>query len=83
MSGALNPAAERQRRHRARRKNGRFVMRVEGCEEDLNMLIVDGFLDERNVHDLRACGVAVAHFLAASRKHPITRDTKGEPQGVE
>ena len=57
------PAAERQRRHRARRKGGRFVVPVELAEKHLDMLTVGGWLGPNDAEDVRSCGLAVARVL--------------------
>ncbi len=59
------PAAERQRRHRARRKQGRFVVPVEVTGEMITALVDQGDLDEVNSSDLDCVGKAIA---AAARR---------------
>ncbi len=45
-AAAPTPAARRQRRHRARRKQGRFVVRVEVTCEMITALVDQGDVDE-------------------------------------
>ncbi len=59
------PAARRQRRHRARRKRGRFVVPVEVTCEMLTALVDQGDVDEANSSDLDCVGEVIA---AAARK---------------
>ncbi len=59
------PAAERQRRHRARRKRGCFVVRVEVTGEMVEALVDQGDVDEVNSNDLDCVGKAIA---AAARR---------------
>ncbi len=59
------PAAERQRRHRARRKQGRFVVPVEVTCEMVEALCRRGDVDEPNSSDLDQVGEAIA---AAARR---------------
>ncbi len=59
------PAARRQRRHRARRKQGRFVVPVEVRGEMVEALVDRGDLDEANSNDLDWVGEAIA---AAARR---------------
>ena len=66
MPTASTPAAERQRRHRARRKLGRFVVPVETTGEMITALVDQGDLDEANSSNLDHCGAAIA---AAARKY--------------
>ena len=66
MSGAApTPAAERQRRHRARRKQGRFVVPVEVTCEMVEALFKRGDLCEADALDLDCVGEAIA---AAARR---------------
>ena len=66
MSGiSRTSAAERQRRHRARRKQGRFVVPVEVTGEMVEALVDRGDIDEANSSDLDNVGKAVA---AAARR---------------
>ena len=60
-----SPAAERQRRHRARRKQGRFVARVLVSFEMLEALIDQGDVDEAKSSDLVCVGKAIT---AAARR---------------
>ncbi len=62
---APTPAAERQRRHRARRKQGRFVVPVEVTCEMVEALVDRGDLDETNSADPDHVGEAIA---AAARR---------------
>ncbi len=64
-SHAPTPAAERQRRHRARRKQGRFVVPVELTCEMVTALVDQGDVDEVNSSDLDCVGKAIA---AAARR---------------
>ncbi len=59
------PAAERQRRHRDRRKHGRFVVPVEVRGEMVEALVDRGDLDEANSSDPDHVGEAIA---AAARR---------------
>ncbi len=65
MSDAPTSAAERQRRHRARRKQGRFVVPVEVTCEMITALVDQGDVDEANSSDLDCVGEAIA---AAARR---------------
>ena len=59
MSGASpTPAAERQRRHRDRRKHGRFVVPVEVTGEMVEALVDQGDVDETNSNNLDYVGKA-------------------------
>ncbi len=62
---ASTPAAVRQRRHRARRKQGRFVVPVEVTGEMVEALVDRGDLDEANSSDPDHVGEAIA---AAARR---------------
>ncbi len=65
---AAAPAhAERQRRHRARRKHGRFVVPVEVTGEMVEALVDQGDVDEANSSDLYRVGKAIT---AAARGLP-------------
>ena len=66
--------AERSRRKRERRERGRFIVLVEASSAHLEMLIGQGFLDETNSHDPRACGTAATRYLDAASKF-LTRVT--------
>ncbi len=59
------PAAERQRRHRARRKQGRFVVPVEVTCEMITALVDQGDVDESKSSDLDCVGKAIT---AAARR---------------
>ncbi len=59
------PAARRQRRHRARRKQGRFVVPVEVTCELITALVDQGDVDEGNSSDLDHVGKAIT---AAARR---------------
>ncbi len=67
---APTPAARRQRRHRARRKQGRFVVPVEVCWEIITALVDQGDVDEANSSDLDCIGEATA--TAARRGLDLT-----------
>ncbi len=58
-------AARRQRRHRARRKQGRFVVPVEVTCEMITALVDQGDVDEANSSDLDCVGKAIT---AAARR---------------
>ncbi len=60
-----SPAAERQRRHRARRKRGCFMVLIEVTCEMVQALVDQGDLDEANSSDLDCVGKAIA---AAARR---------------
>ncbi len=62
---ASTPAARRQRRHRARRKQGRFVVPVEVTCEMVQALVDQGDVDEANSSDLDCVGKAIT---AAARR---------------
>ncbi len=57
---APTSAARRQRRHRARRKRGCFVVPVEVTCEMLQALVDQGDVDEANSGDLDCVGKAIA-----------------------
>ncbi len=59
------PAAERQRRHRERRRAGIFVVPVQVTCEMVEALIKRGDLDEAGARDLDCVGEAIA---AAARR---------------
>ncbi len=63
-------AARRQRRHRARRKQGRFVVPVEVTCEMIMALVDQGDVDEANSSDLDCVGEAIA--TAARRDLDLT-----------
>ncbi len=62
---APTPAARRQRRHRARRKLGRFVVPVEVTCEMITALVDQGDVDDVDSSDLERVGKAIA---AATRR---------------
>ncbi len=62
---APTPAARRQRRHRARRKQGRFVVPVEVTCEMVEALFKRGVLDEADAFEVDCVGEAIA---AAARR---------------
>ena len=62
---APTPAAARQRRHRARRKQGRFVVPVEVSCAMITALVDQGDVDEANSTDLDCVGKAIT---AAARR---------------
>ncbi len=64
-AAAPTPAARRQRRHRARRKQGCFVVPVEVTCEMISALVDQGGVDEANSSDLDRVGEAIA---AAARR---------------
>ncbi len=59
------PAAERQRRHRERRRAGIFVVPVEVTGEMVQALVDQGDVDEANSSDLNRVGNAIT---AAARR---------------
>ncbi len=59
------PAAERQRRHRERRRHGVFVVPVEVTCEMITALVDQGDVDEANSSNLDCVGEAIA---AAARR---------------
>ncbi len=79
LSGAAapTPAARRQRRHRAHRKQGRFVVPIEVTCEMVEALVDQGDVDEANPSDLDRVGEAIAG--AARRNLKI----KGDIQSPE
>ncbi len=62
---STTPAAERQRRHRERRRHGVFVARVLVTCEMVQALVDQGDVDEANSSDLDCVGKAIA---AAARR---------------
>ncbi len=64
-AAAPTPAARRQRRHRARRKQGRFVVQVEVTCEMITALVDQGDVDEADSSDLDCVCEAIA---AAARR---------------
>jgi hypothetical protein len=64
-AAAPTPAAERQRRHRARRKRGRFVVQIEVTCEMITALVDQGDVDEAKSSNLDQVGEAV---VAAARR---------------
>ncbi len=64
-AAAPTPAARRQRRHRTRRKQGRFVVPVEVTREMITALVDHGDVDEADSSDLDRVGEAIA---AATRR---------------
>ncbi len=62
---APSRAAVRQRRHRVRRKQGRFVVPVEVMGELVEALVDQGDVDEANSSDLDCVGKAIT---AAARR---------------
>ncbi len=62
---APTPAARRQRRHRARRKQGRFVVPVEVTCEMVEALFKRGGLDEAGDFEVESVGEAIG---AAARR---------------
>ena len=70
MPTPSTPAALRQRRHRARRKQGRFVVPVEVCCEMLTALVDQGDVDEAKSSNLNCVGEAIA--TAARRGLDLT-----------
>ncbi len=62
---ALTPAAERQRRHRARRKQGRFVVPVVVTCKMITALVDQGDVDEADSSNLDRVGKAI---VAATRR---------------
>ncbi len=67
---APSPAALRQRRHRARRKQGRFVVPVEVTCEMITALVDQGGVDEANSSNPDCVGEAIA--AAACRGLDLT-----------
>ncbi len=65
LAAAPSPAAVRQRRHRDRRKHGRFVVPVETTGEMIAALVDQGDLDEAHSSDLDCVGKAIT---AAARR---------------
>ncbi len=66
-----SPAARRQRRHRARRDRGVFVVPVEVPSEMITALVDQGDVDEANSSDLDCVGKAIA--AAARRGLDVTQ----------
>ncbi len=64
-NAASTPAARRQRRHRIRRKQGRFVVPVEVTCEMITALVDQSDVDEANSSNLDCVGKAIA--VAARR----------------
>ena len=69
-AAAPTPAARRQRRHRALRKQGRFVEPVEVTCEMITALVDQGDVDEADSSDLDQVGKAVT--VAARRGMGLT-----------
>ncbi len=66
MTGpAPTPAAERQRRHRERRRHGVFMAQVEVTCKMVQALVEQGDVDEANSSDPNFVGEAIA---AAARR---------------
>ncbi len=65
VDASTTPSARRHRRHRARRKQGRFVVPVEVTCEMITALVDQGDVDEVNSSDLDCVGKAIA---AAARR---------------
>ncbi len=65
VDASSTPAARRQRRHRARRKQGRFVVPVEVTCAMITALVEQGDVDEANSSDLDCVGKAIT---AAARR---------------
>ncbi len=65
LADALSSDAERQRRHRERRRHGVFVVPVEVTGEIVEALVKRGDMDEANSNDLDYVGEAIA---AAARR---------------
>ncbi len=63
-------AALRQRRHRARRKQGRFVVPIEVTCEMITALVDEGDVDDANSSDLDCVGKAIT--AAACRGLDLT-----------
>ncbi len=86
MTGpAPTAAAERQRRHRERRRAGIFVVPVQVTCEMVETLIKQGDLDEANSSDLDCVGKAIT--AAALRPHRVAGGRPSmetiDPSGVE
>ena len=64
-AAAPTPAARRQRRHRARRKQGRLVVQVDVTGEMITALVDQGDVDEADSSDLNRVGKAI---VAATRR---------------
>ncbi len=64
-AAATTPAAERQRRHRERRRAGIFVVPVQITCAMLEALVDQGDVDEANSSDLDCVGEAIT---AAARR---------------
>ena len=62
---ASTPAARRQRRHRARRKQGCFVVPIEVTCEMITALVDQGDVDDANSSDPHCVGKAIT---AAARR---------------
>ncbi len=77
---ASTPAARRQRRHRARRKQGRFVVPVEVTCEMITALVDQGDVDEADSSDLDCVGKAIT---AAARRGLDLTSTECPLLGVE
>jgi hypothetical protein len=62
------PKSGRWRRYRARQKDGLACTQVQYDAAVVELLTATGWLDERDVGDRGAVGVAIARMLAASAK---------------
>ena len=71
MSAVPTPAAERQRRHRERRRHGVFVARVLVTCEMVQALVEQGDVDEAKSSDLDCVGKAIT--AAARRGLDLTK----------
>ncbi len=65
LADALSSDAERQRRHRERRRRGVFVVSVEVTCEMVQALVDQGDMDDAHSSDLDCVGKAIA---AAARR---------------
>ena len=65
VTSNASTAASRQRRHRARRKQGRFVVPIEVTCEMITALVDQGDVDDANSSDVDCVGKAIT---AAARR---------------
>jgi hypothetical protein len=65
-----NPAAERMRRHRERRREGLRCLWIELHETELDALVLTGLLEPKSRHDENAIADALYAHLERTLKPP-------------
>ena len=79
MGAGRSPAAERMRRYRRRRREGRFVVRVEVGTEVLHALVTGRWLSEDEAQDPDAVGKVLGRLAERWRQpRPRPRRPKGK-----